>query len=99
MARKQKALPKREVTKRRLARWQRERRRRRITVLIGALVFAAVVGVIVGGVFATREGPPPNLLSTVNGAPIERSDYVNALRLYSSSDILPSFACSLYSDI
>jgi len=89
MARKQKVLPKREITKRRLARWQRERRRRRITVLIGALVFAAVAGVIVGGVFATREGPPPNLLSTVNGTPIERSDYVNALRLYGGSDIPP----------
>jgi len=85
MARKQKASPKGEVTKRRLARWQRERRRRRITILIGALVIAAVVGIIVYGVYATREGPPQKLLSTVNGTPIERSDYVNALRLYSSS--------------
>lgn len=82
MARKQKALPKKgEVTKRRLARWQQERRRRRITILIGTLVIGAVVGIIVYGVFATREGPPQKLLSTVNGTPIERSDYLKALRL------------------
>lgn len=96
MAKKQRVLPKREVTKRQLARWQRERRRRRITILIGALVIAAVVGIIVYGVYATREGPPQKLLSTVNGTPIERSDYVNALRMYSVS--VPEMALLILED-
>ena len=68
-----------------VARWQREKRRRRVVMLIGVVVFAAVVGVIVGGVFATMEGPPQKLLSTVNGTSIERSDYVEMLRISSSS--------------
>ena len=54
-------------------------------MLIGALVVVTVIGVIVGGVFATKERPPQKLLSTVNGISIERSDYVNMLRISSSS--------------
>jgi len=85
MAKKQKVLPKHDVTKRRLARWQRERRRRRIILLIGVLVIAAVVGVITYGVYVTRVSTPKQLLSTVNGTSIRASDYLKALRLYSSS--------------
>lgn len=77
-------MPKREVTKRRLARWQRERRRRRIAILVGALVIAVVVAIIGYGYYATRIAPPRQLLSTVNGTSIRASDYVTALRFYSA---------------
>jgi foldase protein PrsA len=82
MAKKGKALPRREVTKRRLARWQRERRRRRITTTIGVLVIAVVIGIIIYGVYVTVIAPPRQLLSTVNGTSITAADYREALRLY-----------------
>ncbi len=82
MARKGKAPPRREVTRRRLARWQRERRRRRITTTIGVLVIAVVIGIIIYGVYVTVIAPPRQLLSTVNGTSITAADYREALRLY-----------------
>lgn len=81
MARKTKAPPPREITRRRLARWQRERRRRRVTVTIAGLVVAAVIAVIVYGIYATVIAPPGRLLSTVNDTSITAADYVKALRL------------------
>jgi len=82
MAEKTKAPPPREVTKRRLARWQRERRRRRIIVTIGAVVIAVVIGIIIFGIYTTVIAPPRQLLSTVNGTSITAADYREALRLY-----------------
>jgi len=82
MARKGKAPPRREVTRRRLARWQRERRRRRVTTAIGVLVIAVVIGIIIYGVYVTVIAPPRQLLSTVNGTSITAADYREALRLY-----------------
>jgi len=82
MARKGKAPPRREVTRRRLARWQRERRRRRITTTIGVLVIAVVIGIIIYGVYVTVIAPPRQLLSTVNVTSITAADYREALRLY-----------------
>jgi foldase protein PrsA len=54
-------------------------------LLIGTLVIAAVVGIIICGVYVTRVSTPRQLLSTVNGTSIRASDYVKALRLSSSS--------------
>lgn len=89
MAKKRKALPKHDVTKRRVARWQRERRRRRIILLIGTLVIAAVVGIIICGVYFTRVGPPRKLLSTVNGTSIRASDYLKAHDIIQHSPSTP----------
>jgi len=82
MARKGKAPPRHEVTKRRLARWQRERRRRRITIALGMLVVAIVIVIIGYGMYATVIAPSSQLLSTVNGTAITAADYREALRLY-----------------
>jgi len=98
MPKKQQTLPKREVTKRRLARWQRERRRRRIILLIGVLVAAVVVGVIVYGVYATAIAPSRRVLSTVDHTSIRASDYVKALRLYSSSQMSPDGLLGILED-
>ena len=81
MAKKAKASLPREVTRRRLARWQREKRRRRITAAIGVLVIAVVIGIIIYGTYATVIAPPRQWLSTVNGTVITAADYSRALRL------------------
>jgi len=65
MARKTKSPLPREVTKRRLARWQQERRRRRITIGIGALVIVATLAVIIWGVYATIIAPGKERVATV----------------------------------
>ncbi|MBE0415419.1 MAG: peptidylprolyl isomerase [Dehalococcoidia bacterium] len=82
MVRKGKAPPKREITRRRLARWQRERRRRRIIITLGVLIILTVMAVIVYGFYTTSIAPPRRLLSTVNGTSITAGEYRDALRLY-----------------
>ena len=82
----------REVTKRRLARWQRERRRRRILVSFGALVIVVVIGIIAYGAYHTWIALPREVLSTVHGTiatvKFTRSDYLDMLRA-SSPEVPP----------
>ncbi len=80
----------REVTKRRLARWQRERRRRRILVSLGALVIAVVIGIIAYGAYHYWIALPREVLSTVHGTiatvKFTRTDYLDMLRASVESD-------------
>ena len=84
MAKKRKSPPVREVTKRRLARWQRERRRRRILVSFGALVIAVVIGIIAYGAYDYWVAEPGEVLSKVRGTiatvKFTRADYLDMLR-------------------
>lgn len=84
MVKKRKAPLIREVSKRRLARWQRERRRRRILVAFGALVIAVVIGIIVYGAYHYWIALPREVLSTVHGTiatvKFTRADYLDVLR-------------------
>jgi len=81
MARKTKSPLPREVTKRRLARWQQERRRRRITIGIGALVIVAVLGIIGWGVYATIIAPGKERVATVGDKHLTVANYETTLRL------------------
>jgi foldase protein PrsA len=89
MAKKGKAPPKQIVTKRRLARWQQERRRRRLVILLGALVIAAVVGIVAFGAYQHWVALPREVLSTVRGSiatvKFTRTDYQDMLRAYPQS--------------
>lgn len=86
MARKAKAPLPREVTKRRLARWQQERRRRRITLAVGALVIVAIVIVVAYGYYASSVAPGRVRLATVGGTHLTSSDYLTSLRLLPSTE-------------
>ena len=81
MARKTKSPLPREVTKRRLARWQQERRRRRITIGIGALVIVATLAVIIWGVYATIIAPGKERVATVGDKHLTVVNYETMLRL------------------
>jgi len=85
MAKKRKSPPVREVTKRRLARWQREKRRRRILVSFAAVVIAVVIGIISYGAYHYWVAVPGEVLSTVHGTTetvkFTRADYRDMLRL------------------
>jgi len=86
MARKPNAPLPREVSKRRLARWQQERRRRRITLTVGALVIVAIIIVIAYGYYATSIAPRNVRLATVGGTHLTSSDYLTSLRLFTSTE-------------
>lgn len=99
MARKTKAPLPREVTRRRLARWQRERRRRRITLLVGALVIAAIAVIVGYGIYASVYAPAREWVTKVGtnetATVFRSSDYVDALRLvqlgfYSPGSLTPA---------
>ncbi len=85
MARKTKSPLPREVTKRRLARWQKERRRRRITIGIGALVMVAILAIIGYGVYATSIAPGRERVATVGSKTLTVADYKTTLLLLSSN--------------
>ena len=67
-----------------MARWQRERRRRRILVSFGALVIAVVIGIIAYGAYHTWVAVPGEVLSKVRGTiatvKFTRADYRDMLR-------------------
>ncbi len=81
MARKTKTPLPREVTKRRLARWQQERRRRRITIGIGTLVIVATLAIIIWGVYATIIAPGKERVATVGDRHLTVANYETTLRL------------------
>ncbi len=81
MAKKVKAPSKREITKRRLARWQWERRRRRIIIAAGTLVITVVLAIIGYGVYATIIAPAGEQVTTVGDRVFNRADYADALHL------------------
>jgi hypothetical protein len=86
MAKKEKATPRREITKRRLARWQQEKRRRRIIITAGTLVIALVLAIIGYGFYATSIAPGKEWVTTVGGRDFHTDDYVRTLRLYPPSE-------------
>lgn len=84
MAKKHKATPKldvsKHVTKRRLARWEQERRKRRIYTTIGVLIIATVVLIVVLA-FATNTTPEEEWVTMVGDTRFYGPDYADALYL------------------
>ncbi|MFA5056105.1 MAG: peptidylprolyl isomerase [Dehalococcoidia bacterium] len=90
----QKQAVSKHVTTRRVARWQREKRRQRITFLSGVVIIVAVLGIIVGGFVATRSSDWLSKVETDSGTvAIKKADYADELKLlfavgaYNSSTI------------
>jgi len=81
MAKKGKSIPKQHVTKRRLARWQQERRRRRIYTAAGILVIAIIATVIFYGFYSTSISMAGKWVTTVGGTRYVGTDYADALHL------------------
>lgn len=108
MAKKRRAPPKREVTRRRLARWQRERRRRRITIFLGTLIIAIILAIIGYGYYTTRIAPEREWVTKVgvddSYTVFRASDYRDALHLCqlglypSSGDLLEDPLIALEED-
>ena len=79
----QKHVASKHITTRRSARWQREKRRQRITFLLGIVIVVIVIGVIIGGVAATRSIDWLSKVQTDSGTiTIKKADYVNELKFF-----------------
>ncbi len=84
MARKRKATkPPREITRRQLARWQRQKKRQRLVFIVGiATIIAALLLVLVGW-FTTSYRPLHQTVVKVNDTEFNLKYYVELFKLYS----------------
>jgi hypothetical protein len=78
-----KQVASKHVTKRRVARWQKEKRRQRIIFFSGVAVILVVVAIIIGGVVASKSNDWLSKVKTDSGTiTIKKTDYANELKLF-----------------
>ena len=82
MAKKKQQKPKREVTKRQLSRWQRQKKRQRLILSLGILIIVAALVTIVAGWYTTQYRPMHETVVTVNGTNFNMKYYINMLKYY-----------------
>ena len=88
MSKKNRQRPQRELTKRQLARWQRERKRQRIIFILGVIVIAAVIVIVGAGAYVASYRPLHETILTVNGTRFDMSYYISMLKYYSRNQDL-----------
>lgn len=85
MAKKRKAIrPRREFTRRQLARWQRQKKRQRIIFITGVTTIIAVLLLVLVGWYVSSYRPLQQTVIKVNGTEFSMKYYVELLKLYSS---------------
>ena len=95
MSKKKKAeKPKREVTKLQLSQWQKQTRRRRLILILGISVIAAVSGIIGRGWYINQYLPMHETVIRVNDTEFNMGYYVKMLELSGRGqpDFLPYLA-------
>ena len=79
---KEKAKPKHEVTKRRLSRWQRERKRQRIILGSGIFIITVVLGIVGAGWYINQYRPLHQTVIMVNDTKFDMNYYIKMLKYY-----------------
>ena len=82
MVKKKLGKPQREVTKRQLSHWQRQKRRQRIVFGSGILVIVAVLGTIGAGWYITQYQPLHQTVIVVNDTEFDMNYYIKMLKHY-----------------
>ncbi len=82
MAKKKVEKPKREVTKRQLSHWQRQRRRQRIILGLGIFIVVAVLGVMGAGWYLSHYQPLHQTVIRVNNTEFNMDYYIKMLKYY-----------------
>lgn len=82
MVKKKVEKPGRKFTKHQLSRWQKQKRRQRIILIVGISVIAAVSGVIGGGWYTNEYQPMRETVIRVNDTEFNMKYYVNMLKVY-----------------
>jgi len=82
LAKKKVEKPKREVTKRQLSHWQRQKKRQRITLGLGIFVVVAILGIIGIGWYVGYYQPLHQTVIRVNNTEFNMDYYIKMLELY-----------------
>ena len=82
MVKKKAEKPGRKFTKHQLSRWQKQKRRQRIILIVGISVIAAVSGVIGRGWYINEYQPMRETVIRVNDTEFNMKYYVNMLEVY-----------------
>jgi len=82
LAKKKVEKPKREVTKRQLSHWQRQRRRQRIILGLGIFIVAAVLGIMGAGWYISYYQPLHQTVIRVNNTEFNMDYYIKMLKYY-----------------
>ena len=81
MAKKKIEKPKREPTRYQLSRWQKQQKRRRLILIAGISVIAAVAGVIGGGWYTKEYQPLQETVIRVNDTEFSMRYYIDMLEI------------------
>jgi len=82
LAKKIREKPRREVTKRQLARWQQQRRRQRILFGVGVFIIAAALVIVGTGWYISQYRPLHQIVLKVNDIEFNMDYYIKALKFY-----------------
>ncbi len=86
MAKKKREEPRREVTKRQLSQWQKQKRRQRIILGAGIFIVAAVLGIVGTGIYnqwyIAEYKPLHQTVVSVNDTEFDMDYYVKMLKFY-----------------
>ena len=82
MTKKRIEKPQREVTKRQLSQWQRQKKRQRIIFGSGAFIIIAVLGILIAGWYISQYQPLRQTVIRVNDTEYNMSYYIKMLKYY-----------------
>jgi len=82
LAKKKVEKPRREVTRRQLSHWQRQKKRRRIILGLGTFVVAAVLGIVGAGWFFGYYQPLHQTVIKVDNTEFNMDYYIKMLKFY-----------------
>jgi len=82
LAKKKQQKPKREVTKRQLSQWQRQKRRQRLILSFGILIIVAALVTVGAGWYITQYRPLHETVIKVNDTSFNMNYYINMLKCY-----------------
>ena len=82
MVKKKGEKPRREVTKRQLSQWQKQKKRERIILGVGILIIVAVLGIVGVGWYISQYQPRHQTVIKVNDAEFNMNYYIKMLEYY-----------------
>ena len=96
MVKKKVEKPQREVTKRQLSQWQKQKRRQRIILGFGIFIIVAVLGIVGVGWYTRYYQPLHQTVITVNDTKFNMDYYIKMLKFYGEGQ--PSYYMSYLAD-
>ncbi len=84
MSKKVPAKPKRELTKKQISRWEKQKRRQRLLFRLGVFIIVAALGVVGAGWYRAEYKPYHETIVKVNGSSFNMQYFIDTLGYYGS---------------